>query len=138
MNSRNYILYLLPYRIVFHYVILKIICRGMFFLLRKQWKKNARHHHLNYYCFLIYWTCAFQLGLVQLSQGLCFNDFMKSFPLRLWSGPVFLMEEMYLNCLRAKFSLLACCPRICETRNSIKNILNLLASIRSLGRNHFD
>lgn len=88
---------------------------------------------LSFHC-----THVFHFSLPQLFQSLCFNDFMKSFPLCLWGGPIFLMGEIYLNCLRDVFALPACRPRICETRNSIKNLLNLLASIYSLGRNNFD
>lgn len=137
MNSGNYILYLLLYRIVVHYVIFNHSpCCGLCAKNSGKRMQEETFIWITIYLF-IYWICIFHLGLIQLSQSLCFNDFINFFPLCLWSGPIFLMEELSLNCLKAMCALLACCPRMCERRNSIKNSLNWLANSHFLGMNNF-
>lgn len=125
MNSRTYVLCLAPYNMIFRYKSLTAVDMDH--------EKSLKSPLVS-----LHWTCVFHCGLPWLFQSLCFNDFMKSFSRCLWGGPSFLMGEIYLNCLRDVFVLPACRPRSCETRNSIKNSLNLLANIPSLSRNNFD
>lgn len=126
MNSRAYAVCLTLYSMIVHYNTLTTV------------NMDDKKFPLNCHWFLFMAHVSFISVLPQLFQSLRFNDFMKSLPHCLWGGPIFLMGEVYLNCLRDVFVLPACCPRICETRNSIKNSLNLLANIHSLSRNNFD